>query len=243
VQCATCGASLQRLIWNYGKNRPITAFFCDNVCKGTWQRQQREALGFTKEWLIDQYVTQAKPANQIAREIGRNAKGVWGWIVSYGIPTRQRGHNVGQLPKDGSTFRGKHHTPESRKAMSELAKASGRVPYDPSVGSYMKGRKGPDTPNWKGGITPERQAFYATDEWREVVKAIWLRANAHCERCGVHHNTAIRRGTFHVHHIVSFKVRELRMVLSNLVLLCKSCHYFVHSAANINSEFIKVEAE
>jgi predicted HNH restriction endonuclease len=47
------------------------------------------------------------------------------------------------------------------------------------------------------------------------------------------------RGTFHIHHVVSFMVRELRAEPDNLVLLCKKCHLFVHSRKNKTSEFIK----
>jgi len=94
-------------------------------------------------------------------------------------------------------------------------------------------------PNWKGGITPERQAFYATEAWREAVKIVWARARAKCERCGVHHSTMARRGTFHVHHIVGFACAALRAQPENLALLCKPCHLFVHSKKNVHREFIK----
>jgi len=43
---------------------------------------------------------------------------------------------------------------------------------------------------------------------------------------------------FHVHHIVSFAVRELRAAVSNLALLCEDCHRFVHSNANTACEFL-----
>jgi hypothetical protein len=64
-------------------------------------------------------------------------------------------------------------------------------------------RKG-DQPAWKGGITPERQQFYSTEEWSDAVKGVWKRDNAICQNCKKHHNTTKSRGTFHIHHIVSF---------------------------------------
>jgi thymidylate synthase (FAD) len=92
---------------------------------------------------------------------------------------------------------------------------------------------------WKGGLTPERQALYASPEWVDAVKMVWARDNATCQKCGAHHNTAKSRGTFHIHHIVSFMVRELRADVDNLVLLCRDCHHWVHSKSNESKLFIK----
>lgn len=243
VHCSECGVSINRVTWNYGKNRPITTFFCDNRCKGAWQVKQRENLGFTRQWLFDQYITQGKDANQIGREIGRNGKRVWEWIRDYGIPTRPRGANHDQnLVKDGSTFRGKSHTSETKARFREIALADGRVPWGKNNPHPLKGADSKDHPNWRGGLTPERQAFYASPEWAEAVKAVWDRDNATCQNCGKHHNTTKNRGTFHIHHIVSFAARELRAELSNLILLCRICHLWVHSKKNTTKKFIKENA-
>lgn len=240
VSCSQCQADINRVIWNYGKNRPVTKFFCNNTCKAAWQRGQREALGFTREWLIDQYIVKNKSADQIAREIGRDPKRVWEWIVNYGIPTRPRGVDAGQRFQKGHQLsNGRKLSQATRDKIRTIAIATGRVPYDPKVGSYMKGRKGADTPSWKGGITPERQAFYATPEWANAVKAIWKRDNAICQRCKLDHRT-IERGNprFTIHHIDSFKVKERRADVQNLILLCQPCHYWVHSKRNIKREFL-----
>lgn len=195
----------------------------------------------SRDWLRAHYTLLGMDCAQIGRMVGRDAKTVWAWMRHYGIQTRPRGGTTSPHAfKAGGTspFAGRKHTPATKAVLSAIAKADGRVPFDPAIGSYMKGRKGADTPTWRGGITPERQAFYITEEWREAVKAVWARANATCERCGKHHNTAESRGTFHVHHIVSFMVRELRAVPSNLTLLCKPCHLFVHSNANTEKHFL-----
>ena len=42
------------------------------------------------------------------------------------------------------------------------------------------------------------------------------------------------------HHVASFAVVELRMEVSNLVLLCEPCHYWVHGADNTLREFIEL---
>lgn len=113
------------------------------------------------------------------------------------------------------------------------------MPYLLADGSHaMKGRTGANHPSWKGGVTPERQAFYASPEWREACCAVWHRADAQCERCTADHRDHSQRGSFHVHHIVSFAVRELRASVSNLALLCRDCHLFVHSKKNVTGEFL-----
>lgn len=238
--CSQCGNSnLKRWPINPATKKPIQNFFCDKACKGAWQRAQREALGYTKDWLIDQYGTQGKSANQIGREIGRDGKRVWEWITDYGIDTRKRGHNHEKnLPKDGRSFLGMRHSEETRAKLSEISKADGRVPWGKGNEPYWKGVTGKDHPSFKGGLTPERQAFYSTTEWAEAVKAVWSRDNATCQRCGKHHNEAKNRGTFHIHHIVSFMVREKRSDPNNLVLLCRPCHLWVHSRKNKTKQFI-----
>lgn len=102
----------------------------------------------------------------------------------------------------------------------------------------MFGRTGKDNPNWSGGGTPERQSFYASLEWRNTRKYIWKRDKAICRRCG-HQPT--KRNQLAIHHIVSFRVKELRAEPSNLALLCRPCHAWVHSRENENREFITEE--
>ena len=240
VKCTVCQKGLSRVTWNYGKQRKIENFFCDTACKGQWQREQREALGFTQAWLYDQYITQQKGASQIGKEIGRDGKRVWEWLRDYGIETRARGSDERQWikPGDVSLFKGRKHKPETRALLSIISKEDGRLPWGKNNDPYWKGKTGSDHPSYKGGHTPERQAFYASPEWAEAVKTIWSRDNATCQRCGIHHNQEKVRGTFHIHHIVSFMVRDLRAKPENLVLLCRQCHLWVHSRMNAQMEFI-----
>lgn len=224
---------------NPNTKAPIQNFFCDTTCKGRWQVRQRESLGFTREWLEGEYIGKGKDAYQIGREIGRNGKRVWEWLKFYGIPTRPRGHNADQnLVRDGSTFKGKNH---SRQSVEKI-KASwvGRdISAYANNGAHIASLAPEDHPSWKGGITPERQAVYASQEWADAVKAVWARDNAICQRCGKRHNTKTARGTFHIHHIVSFQDRLKRCDPDNLILLCRECHYWVHSRENVNNDFIK----
>lgn len=237
--CSQCGKSLKRWLINGVTKLPIKNFFCDNKCKGQWQIERRESLGFTKDWLIDQYITQGKDANQIGREVGRDGKSVWNWLSMYGIPTRPRGHDTSHLPKDGSVWKGRKHSMETKEKMSASALEDGRLPWGKDNKPYWIGKKGDQHPSYKGGLTPERQAVYSSPEWVEAVKTVWARDDATCQRCKKHHNTAKTRGTFHVHHIVSFQFKDLQTSASNLVLLCKDCHKFVHGKHNTDRQFIK----
>jgi hypothetical protein len=85
-------------------------------------------------------------------------------------------------------------------------------------------------PNWKGGITREREAYYSRVEWKEIAKTVWRRDSGTCQRCNVHQSE--KENSFNIHHIVDFETVELRDKLDNLVLLCRECHSFVHSKKN-----------
>jgi hypothetical protein len=218
-------------------------YFCDIKCKSNWQVLQRELKGFTKEWLIEQYFILKKDCNKIAIEIGKDAKTVWNWFNGYGIEINKRGsYYEKNLVFDGSAFRGKKHTQKAKDKIREARFKDGHVPYLNKQGlHWLKGVTGKDHPNFKGGLTPERQSVYSSEEWCNVVKQVWKRDNSICQNCGKHHNTELNRGNFHIHHIVSFQIRELRTELSNLVLLCKECHKWVHSKKNTDKKFIKNE--
>lgn len=192
-------------------------------------------------WLEAEYIGKKRTANDIAKEVGRDAKTVWSWLKKFGIPTRPRGgeSSSGSFKKGQTRPAGWKHSEATKKRLRELALADGRHPWGKGNDPYWRGKTGEQHPSYKGGLTPERQAVYSSQEWIEAVKVVWTRDNATCQLCGVHHNTAKMRGTFHVHHIVSFQIKELRTKPSNLVLLCKDCHKFVHSKKNTSKKFIK----
>lgn len=175
----------------------------------------------------------------IGRIVDRDPKTILHWMRKHNIPTRPRG--------DTANFRGRHvtkrvHTQATKDRIRASNLATGKVPYLRDGAHYNKGKRGAVVANWKGGITPERQTFYRSEEWKTAVKAVWKRDNATCQRCGLDHRTLDRKSPtykpFHIHHIVSFQVMELRCRLTNLVLLCDPCHMFVHSKKNVNGEFI-----
>lgn len=237
AKCSFCSADVVRR----KQAKEVKRHFCNLECKAKFQRMAKPV---TKEWLERTYLAEGKDCTQIARMVSRDPKSVWNWLKDFGIPTRPRGAMGGAASRawkkgDPSKFKGKKHTDATRRAMSQLAIATGRVPYDPKVGSYMKGRRGDQTPMWKGGITPERQALYSSQEWRDAVSEVWQRDDAKCRRCGLDHQS-IDRSTrkFHIHHIDSFKVVERRSDATNLVLLCDKCHRWVHGKNNKERLFL-----
>lgn len=126
----------------------------------------------------------------------------------------------------------KHGIPRRTMAETRAAKHWGSK----GAANPMFGKRGPAHHNWLGGITPERASCYSSIEWAEASRAVWQRDRGTCQRCGVKANDG---ATLHLHHIVSFAVRELRTEPSNLILLCIDCHHFVHSPANTAGEFIR----
>jgi hypothetical protein len=209
------------------------------ACKAEWQRRQRPV---TREWLYQKYVVEGLGAPEIARLVGRDSKRVWEWLKGDGIPTRPRGSNEAQRFQSGhQTMVGRTLSDETRDKIRQARLADGRVPYLKDGVHHLKGKRGADTTNWKGGITPERQAVYSTPEWADAVKAVWDRDGGICRRCSLDSATlSDKRGAFHVHHIVSFyKSKELRCEPSNLVLLCKGCHRWTHSRANVERRFLE----
>ncbi len=229
--CFHCGKELIRKVAPSIRSK---RHFCDNECKGEWQRTQKPV---SREWLVEHYIEKEMNTTQIAHIVRRDPKSVWNWLKDLEIPTRPRGSSLDKNLQRGQPA-GFRHTVETRRKMQEIAKTTGRVPYDPAIGSYMKGRYGEAHPGWKGGISPERQDVYASKEWCEAIKVVWARDNAMCRRCGKHHNEAANRGTFDIHHIVSFAVKDLRTNPDNLVLLCEGCHMWVHSRVNTEHQFI-----
>lgn len=193
-----------------------------------------------REWCEQKYLVETLGCPDIAQLVNRDAKTVWYWLRKHGIQTRPRGADERQHFKKGTQTRlGIKHTPEAIAKVRRASLERGAVPYLRNGVHFNKGKRGAVVANWKGGVTPERQTFYRSDEWKAAVKAVWKRADARCERCGLDRRTTDRKAEwFHVHHIVSFAVGELRCEVDNLVLLCRPCHRWVHSKANVNGEYI-----
>lgn len=228
--CEWCGESFTR--------RGTREYrFCSRSHADEWRARDTPST----EWLTQKYAVERLSLVDIGRMVERDPKTVHGWMRKAGIPTRSRGaeSSPGSFrPGQSSAFKGHRHSDSTRELLRQKSKADGRVPYLRNGVHYLKGVTGADHPNWKGGLTPERISLYNSDEWKSTVRAVWMRDRT-CQRCGIsppRHGPKHNRG--HVHHIVSFKVAELRFVLDNLILLCAPCHRWIHSNANAQKELI-----
>jgi hypothetical protein len=192
--------------------------------------------------LRDQYEVQRRDCVQIGRDLKCDPKTAWQWIRDAGIETRKRGfgHPENLFTKgQHSAFAGRKHSTESLKKIEQATRARGGVPYLKDGVHWLKGQSGAVNPHWKGGITPQRQTFYRSPEWKACVRAVWKRDDARCQRCGLDYRTVNRKiRRFDLHHVDSFVIVERRSNLDNVVLLCESCHDWVHSRENTAKLFL-----
>lgn len=163
---------------------------------------------WNKEWLYDQYVSCNLSAMEIALHCGITENAIFYWLAKHGI---------------------------IRRKMMEIRKI--KHWGCGGIDNPMWNKKGELNPRWLGGITPERQSFYVSREWRKACSTVWKRDNATCQRCELKKSDRPDM-PFHIHHIHSFANKELRAETSNLVLLCESCHHYVHSKRNIHHDYL-----
>lgn len=237
--CEICGIP-KRVRRAKGRNTPR---FCSPACKA--EAQRRQPLPVTREWLNQKYTVEGLGCPEIGTLINRDGSTIRSWLLEYGIPTRPRGHDERQHFKKGMSLRkGTKLTEEAKEKIGEASRRRGAVPYLKNGKHWLKSAPKEANPSWKGGITPERQTFYRSSEWKTAVRAVWYRDKATCQRCGLKRNDVQQyKGKFHVHHIVTFSNENLRAYPENLVLLCNDCHYFVHSSENTNREFLAEMAQ
>lgn len=162
-----------------------------------------------KDWLMEEYVTKQRSTMEIANQFGVTDGAILFWLKKHKIKRRT--------------------VSESRKV--KYWGASG-------ADNPMWNKIGELNPNWKGGVTPERASFYVSQEWKFACSEVWKRDNATCQRCNMHKSES-EDIPFHIHHIKSFKHKELRADTNNLVLVCEICHHWIHSNNNTNRDFIK----
>ena len=158
---------------------------------------------WNREWLFNEYVINKKSAAEIAESFNIKCSSIYHWLRKLNIPRRD--------------------ISEAR-----IIKHWGCSGED----NPMFGMRGKKSVNWKGGCTPERQSFYSSIEWKEVLKKVWTRD------CGVCYRCKHKFKNIHIHHIVSFAIKTKRADVNNLITLCPDCHHWAHSKKNINKEFI-----
>jgi hypothetical protein len=234
VSCHVCSAQIVR---NVRIASPQT-FFCSMACKAEYQTWSRP---INKEDLRRMYLDEGMSAVDIAKIVGRDAKSVWNWLKWDGVPTRPRGSDERQHFKKGHDLCvGRVHSAETREKIRQARLDDGsKGLFLPNGDHVLKGKIGKDHPSWQGGVTPLRNAFYASDEWKSACVAIWKRDNATCQNCSIKQSDVDRKKyAFHIHHIKSFaRYPELRANPENLVLLCRPCHLWVHSKKNVENKF------
>lgn len=193
-----------------------------------------------RDWLYQKYIVEGLSTYDIGKIVKRDPKNVYQKLRDFDIPTRPRGENlkdVDNYMRGGdkpNPFLGKKHTEETRQRLSE--KASVPKPWLRGEANWMFNRRGKDCPTFVSGSTPERQREYARGEGKEFLRQILERDNYTCKRCGAG-NTG--RRSLHVHHVKSWAGNEdLRFDASNVVLLCRSCHEWVHSNKNTSKDWL-----
>lgn len=172
------------------------------------QHWRKEQAFRQKEWLINEYIENGRSCGDIATQFKVTDSAIVFWLKRYGIKRRSI-----------SEAREKKHWGLS------------------GSDNPMWNKRGELNPRWLGGITPDRQEYYTSSEWKRACSEIWERDNATCQRC------LLQKGEqpdmpYHIHHIISFKEIKLRSDTNNLVLLCEVCHNFIHSKKNTNGEFL-----
>lgn len=217
--------------------------YCSIKC-GAQARSLRNAVPLLTDAtkLAELYIDHT--AEQIARMVGRSRKIVELWLHRHGIPTRHRGthKNCRRIKKgDPNPMQGRHHSEETRRAIGERqgrAWAEKHLGIRPMHDTKKGRRRGPDHYNWKGGISPGRAAFYSSPEWQKVARRVLKRDCRTCQICGKVKVPGDGE-PFDIHHIVSFTYALLRAEITNLILFCEPCHYWVHSPDNRIGAYIE----
>lgn len=191
-------------------------------------------------WLGARYLKDGMSCAAIARLIGRDPKTVWSWMKRNGIKTRGRGRDPasqhGWSNLDVSHAFGRKLSRQTKEKIRKARIRDGRVPWMVNGKHWLHVYGKTRHPRWRGGITPERQRFYASPRWARIAAKVWTRDKSRCQKCKRIHRAGDQ---FDIHHIVSFECRELRGEISNLILLCEPCHYWVHGPKNTRQRFIR----
>ena len=137
------------------------------------------------------------------------SKGLVGHKISNETKKLISDRNKGQVAWN----KGKSWSKEIKDKISLTNKIKGIEPKIKFMG------KGKDSPNWKGGITPENKKIRSSIEYRLWREAVFARDNWTCQECG-------EKGCYlEAHHIKRFvDCPELRTSIENGITLCRECH-------------------
>lgn len=88
---------------------------------------------------------------------------------------------------------------------------------------FSEQRSGEDHPNWKGGVTSQRERDMQSSEYKAWRKSVFLRDCYCCKSC------SCIGGTLVAHHILPYRdFPDIRTELSNGITLCRGCHCEFH---------------
>ncbi len=156
--------------------------------KGTHWRERKP--WWDRAWLANLYEGSGMSAMDIASANGTTENNILYWLHKHKITRR----NVSQ----------------ARMVKPWGADLSGE-------NNPMYGRRGVLNPNWRGGLTPARQAIYAKTEMRQAIQAVYRRDKV-CRLCEA-------KTELEVHHIDPFSQSPLLVMdIGNMIVLCKKCH-------------------
>lgn len=158
--------------------------------------------------------------------------------MDFGIKTRKRGTTDNWRHVKNPYWKGRKMPEETREKIRQARLKDGRIPAYINGVHWLHHYKDRKPAAWKGGVSPERQAVYGTKEWKRTAQKVWARDKKTCQNCGKVHKHG--DASFDIHHIVGFENKELRMEMSNLVLLCEPCHYWVHGKKNKTKKFLSL---
>jgi len=113
-------------------------------------------------------------------------------------------------------------------------------PLEDAEGVWRLGTYKRRLPSPKRDRIAEPMGQRAHDKKWSALRRVMLERTGHkCQHCTAE-ETSLRReeSWLEVHHIVSVKNEERRLDPSNLVVLCRECHDFVHGRANVNRLYL-----
>ena len=116
--------------------------------------------------------------------------------------------------KGTATFKGKKHSEESKKRISESR--TGIPAWNKGIESLRKGKK---SNLWKGGITPSNHVIRTSMKYKQWRRNIFERDDYTCQNCKKH------GGNLNADHIKPFALfPELRFDIDNGRTMCIPCH-------------------
>lgn len=133
-----------------------------------------------------------------------------------------------------STFKGKNHTEETKRILSEQRKGN-KSPMEGKKHSLevrkkiseilrKRGAKGDKCHSYKDGKSVQRAKNRLTSEYKRWRFDVYARDNFTCQKCGDD-----KGGNLIAHHIKPYcEYPELRLDINNGITLCNICHDKIH---------------